>query len=88
MARLRGGIDCLPVGQDRQLFCAMAFSWRDEPDATVPMRFVVPAHEGMHPFPRRLPAFKGFGWVGWRVFQGSEQTLGVGVVIADRGTAE
>ena len=81
-------VDSLPVSENRPLFSTMTLGGRDELDATMPMVFVVPAHEGMHLLSCRRQAFKGLGWVGWRVLQRSEQALRVRIVVAHRGAAE
>ena len=61
--------------------------WRQVLDRAVAVLLIVPDHKLMDPATGSVDAVKGLAWVGRRVFEDSELTLGMRVVVTHRRTA-
>ena len=70
------------------ILTAVTLIWRDELQGTVTMNLVVPMLETSNPFTCFLEATKGLVGKARVILQCLEQRLGVGVVVADRGSTE
>ena len=73
----------MPLFQQGLIFAAVSFARRDEAYAAMPMFFVVPSHEVMHPLPCSLQTGKAIGWPLRAVLQRAEQRLRVRIIVAD-----
>ena len=81
-------VDAGTVAADLNGFAAVALRWRHEPDAAVVVLVVVPIHKRIYPQAGLLYALEGTRGVVRPVFQGVEQRLRVGVVVADPWSGE
>ena len=76
-------IEGVALLENRRLLPRMPFTGRHEPNPTVSMLVVVPAHERQDPCPGRLQRGKALSRIRGSVFTGSEEGFGEGIVIAD-----
>lgn len=65
----------------------LPFSARHVPDSTVPMVMVVPTHKSLHPTPGVFEQFNSAGRIVQPVLDDAEQSLRVGVIVADMRAA-
>jgi len=69
------------------IVAGMALSRRDVTDFAVTMKVVVPMHELPHPFAGGFQVWEAGSRECGMIFAGTEQGLGVGVIVRDTGAA-
>ncbi len=73
----------MPGREHGAVLASMALRWGHVFDAAVPVNLVVPVNEVRRPFPRRIEFSEAFDREFRPVFGGAEQSLGIGIIVAD-----